>query len=170
MKENTKKVEKGNHQKPTPDATKTAINLSSVEAFKNLGITEDLLISIAEQGFVEPTEIQTKSIPSVLSGMDLMAKASTGSGKTLAFGSGIIQNSERKKGLQALVLTPTRELAIQAAKALQEFSKHKSLSVSAIYGGGFYKSPNTSPTPSRNCNRNTWKTSRSHGKRHNPIR
>ncbi|HIJ99413.1 TPA: DEAD/DEAH box helicase [archaeon] len=135
MKENTKKVEKGNHQKPTPDATKTAINLSSVEAFKNLGITEDLLISIAEQGFVEPTEIQTKSIPSVLSGMDLMAKASTGSGKTLAFGSGIIQNSERKKGLQALVLTPTRELAIQAAKALQEFSKHKSLSVSAIYGG-----------------------------------
>ncbi|HIK01823.1 TPA: DEAD/DEAH box helicase [archaeon] len=135
MKENTKKSEKRNHHKTRPDATNTTTNLSSVESFKNLGITESLLISIAEQGFVEPTEIQTKSIPSVLSGMDLMARAATGSGKTLAFGSGIIQNTERKKGLQALVLTPTRELAIQAAKALKEFSKHKSLGVSAIYGG-----------------------------------
>jgi ATP-dependent RNA helicase DeaD len=136
MKEYTKHNRKQKHQKGKTDAVKNQkIDLSSVGTFKKLGIAEPLLMSIAEQGFEEPTEIQEKSIPAVLSGKDLMAKAATGSGKTLSFGAGIIQNTEQKKGLQALVLTPTRELAIQAAKALKEFSKHKSLKVTAVYGG-----------------------------------
>ena len=98
MKEYTKHNRKQKHQKGKTDAVKNQkIDLSSVGTFKKLGIAEPLLMSIAEQGFEEPTEIQEKSIPAVLSGKDLMAKAATGSGKTLSFGAGIIQNTEQKK-------------------------------------------------------------------------
>ncbi|MFH1424831.1 MAG: DEAD/DEAH box helicase [archaeon] len=107
----------------------------SIELFRKLGITEPVLRAITEQGFVMPTEVQIKSIPLVVDGKDIIAGAATGSGKTLAFGSGIIQNSERGKGIQALILTPTRELAEQIKGALNGFSKYKSLRITAVYGG-----------------------------------
>ncbi len=91
--------------------------------------------SIFDEKFEIPSEIQEKSIPLILAGKDVIAGSATGSGKTLAFASGILQSSERGKGIQALVLTPTRELAEQVAKALMKFSKYKPLVIIAVYGG-----------------------------------
>ncbi len=106
-----------------------------MESFKNLGISEPVLRSIKDEMFESPSEIQEKSIPLILGGKDVIGGAATGSGKTLAFASGIIQGSERGKGLQALVLVPTRELAEQVAKALSKFSKYRPLRIVAVYGG-----------------------------------
>lgn len=96
---------------------------------------DPVLRVIEDENFKEPSEIQIKAIPLVLSGRDVIAGSATGSGKTLVFGSGIIQNSFRGKGIQSLVLTPTRELAEQNSKALIKFSRHKPLNITAVYGG-----------------------------------
>ncbi|HII29563.1 ATP-dependent helicase [Candidatus Woesearchaeota archaeon CG08_land_8_20_14_0_20_47_9] len=103
--------------------------------FRKLGITPPLLRSVEEEGFEKPTEVQEKAIPLVLAGRDVIAGSATGSGKTLVFGSGIIQHSEKGRGIQALVLTPTRELAVQITDALRKFSKHKPLEIAVVYGG-----------------------------------
>lgn len=106
-----------------------------MEYFKKLGIIEPVLDSIKDEGFERPTEIQEKSIPLILEGKDVIAGSATGSGKTLAFGAGIIKETVKGKGIQSLILTPTRELAEQVSEALKSFSKYKSLRVTAIYGG-----------------------------------
>ncbi len=106
-----------------------------MESFKNLGVSEPVLKSLYDEKFENPSEIQERSIPLILAGKDVIAGAATGSGKTLAFASGIIQGSERGKGLQALVLVPTRELAEQVARALAKFSKYRPLGIVAVYGG-----------------------------------
>jgi ATP-dependent RNA helicase DeaD len=103
--------------------------------FKKLGVSEPILKSLEEKHIETPTEIQAKTIPLILQGKDVIAGSATGSGKTLAFGAGIIQNCEKGKGIQALVLTPTRELAEQVKDALKQFSKHHNLKVCVIYGG-----------------------------------
>ncbi|MBL7160617.1 MAG: DEAD/DEAH box helicase [Candidatus Aenigmarchaeota archaeon] len=104
-------------------------------SFRSLGICEPVLKAIEEEKFEKPSSIQIKTIPLVVKGKDVIAESSTGSGKTLAFGSGIIQRAERGKGIQALVLTPTRELAEQETRALRMFSRYKHLEVMSIYGG-----------------------------------
>lgn len=106
-----------------------------MEHFRKLGIKEHIIKTIQEQGFELPSEIQDKAIPLVLRGDDVIAGSATGSGKTLVFGSGIIQNCEKGKGIQALVLTPTRELAQQVTEALRKFSKYKPLRIIVVYGG-----------------------------------
>ncbi len=106
-----------------------------MEKFRKLGIIEPVLKSLQDQKFEMPTEIQEQAIPLVLQGKDVVAKAATGSGKTLVFASGIIQTAERGKGIQALVLAPTRELAEQIAVTFRGFSKYKELKITAIYGG-----------------------------------
>lgn len=106
-----------------------------MNGFKELGIDIDILKSIENEGFDEPTEIQVKSIPVALQGKDIIAGSATGSGKTLAFGAGIIQNTVPGNGIQALILAPTRELAEQIQQSLKKFSKHKKLKICAIYGG-----------------------------------
>lgn len=106
-----------------------------MESFRKLGIIEPVLSIIQEHNFLEPSEIQEKSIPLINQGKDVIAGAATGSGKTLAFASGIIKNSEKGKGIQALVLAPTRELAEQISGVLQRFSKNKQLNILSIYGG-----------------------------------
>lgn len=106
-----------------------------MKLFENLGIIEPILRSIVEERFENPTEIQERSIPLILSGGDVLAASATGSGKTLAFGAGIIQKVERGKGIQSLVMAPTRELAEQVAKAIKKFSKYKPLEIAVVYGG-----------------------------------
>ncbi|MBK5191101.1 MAG: DEAD/DEAH box helicase, partial [Methanosarcinales archaeon] len=91
--------------------------------------------SIEDAKFEKPTEIQEKAVPLILAGQDVIAEAATGSGKTLAFASGIIEKTEKGKGIQTLVLTPTRELAQQDASALSEFSRYKPLKLVAVFGG-----------------------------------
>ena len=106
-----------------------------MEAFKKLQLPEELFRSIEEMKFEKPSEIQEKAIPIVLEGRDLIGGSATGSGKTLVFSSCIIQNAVKGKGIQALIMTPTRELAEQVANSLKGFSKYKPLSVVAVYGG-----------------------------------
>lgn len=106
-----------------------------MESFRKLGIIEPIVEIIREHKFSEPSEIQVKSIPLIMEGKDVIAGAATGSGKTLAFASGMIHVSERGKGIQSLVLTPTRELAEQISGVLQRFSKNKHLNIVSIYGG-----------------------------------
>ncbi|MFZ3170332.1 MAG: DEAD/DEAH box helicase [Candidatus Methanoperedens sp.] len=91
--------------------------------------------SIRDERFESPSEIQEKSIPLIIEGKDVIAGSATGSGKTLAFAAGILKNAEKGRGIQALVLTPTRELAEQVAQALSKFSKYKPLEIIAVYGG-----------------------------------
>lgn len=106
-----------------------------MEKFERLGLCEHVLKVISNKKFVEPSEIQEKTIPLVLSGKDVVAGSATGSGKTLAFGAGIIKNVEKGNGIQGLILTPTRELAEQVSEALSEFAYYKGLEVVSVYGG-----------------------------------
>ena len=107
-----------------------------MEAFEKLiGKINPILHSIKERGFEVPSEIQEKSIPAILQGKDVIAGASTGSGKTLAFAAGLIHNVKKGRGIQGLVLTPTRELAEQVTTELLKYSKVLGLRVIAVYGG-----------------------------------
>ncbi|MFH2019911.1 MAG: DEAD/DEAH box helicase [archaeon] len=103
--------------------------------FNELGLAQTVLKSIQDQKFEEPSEIQEKTIPIILEGKDVIAESATGSGKTLAFAAGILHKAVKGKGIQALVLTPTRELAEQVAKEIRLFSKYQNLLVIPIYGG-----------------------------------
>lgn len=106
-----------------------------MERFEKLGLSKELLNSLEKAGLQIPSEIQEKAIPLVLAGKDVIGGSYTGSGKTLAFGTGIIERTLPRKGLQALILTPTRELAEQIGKVLKTFSHHKKLHIAMIYGG-----------------------------------
>ena len=112
------------------------------ENFQELGLIEELLLAIENSGFIEPTLIQEMTIPLILEGRDLLIEAQTGSGKTACFALPILQNISLKKevnntAVQALVLTPTRELALQVSGAfyrLGEFLKTKVTTLTIIGG------------------------------------
>ena len=109
--------------------------------FESLGLCPELLRALASAGYDTPTPIQVKAIPEVLAGHDLMASAQTGTGKTAGFALPILQmlkqNGERvvPKGVRALVLVPTRELAAQVLASVQRYGNELRLSSTAIYGG-----------------------------------
>jgi ATP-dependent RNA helicase DeaD len=98
-------------------------------------LSEPLRKAIEELGFKEPTPIQKEAIPLALKGYDLMGQAATGTGKTAAFGIPIIEKVNKSDGLKALVLTPTRELALQVKEQLYALSKYKGLKTAVFYGG-----------------------------------
>ena len=106
-----------------------------MKLFENLGLSNQLTTTIKTIGFTRPTQIQEKSIPHIVTGKDVIGESETGSGKTLAFGCGIIEHVIPKAGLQALILTPTRELAEQVKNALRQFARNKSLNIITVYGG-----------------------------------
>ena len=106
-----------------------------MKLFENLGFSQQLTAAIDRLGLKEPTQIQEKSIPLIIKGKDVIGESATGSGKTLAFGCGIIENTIPGKKLQALVLTPTRELAEQVTTSLKDLSYKKPLNIISIYGG-----------------------------------
>ena len=105
--------------------------------FAALGLSDQMLEAVHNKGFESPTAIQKLTIPLLLEGQsDIIAQSQTGTGKTAAFGLPILQNLEPSKhNVQALVLVPTRELALQAAEELQSFNAERHLSITAIYGG-----------------------------------
>jgi ATP-dependent RNA helicase RhlE len=108
--------------------------------FNSLGITEPIIRALDNQGYKIPSPIQTQAIPAILTGQDLMATAQTGTGKTAAFALPLLQMlSDQKTAtpaqIQALVLTPTRELAVQVGKSFQSFGQHLALKVATIFGG-----------------------------------
>jgi len=103
--------------------------------FESLGLSEQVLEGIKAAGFERPTEIQAALIPRILSGKDLMGQAKTGTGKTAAFGLPIISMADPAVPMQALVLTPTRELAAQVATELDQFARHTDIRTVCIIGG-----------------------------------
>ncbi len=107
-----------------------------MDGFAALGLNQALLRAIDDVGFEEPTPIQREAIPILLSGRDLIAQAQTGTGKTAAFALPILQRLVPNGGLpQALVLAPTRELALQVAQAFHRLGKYEDVRVLAVYGG-----------------------------------
>ena len=106
-----------------------------MEKFAKLGLSEEVLSVLKSKGFEEPTEIQVKAIPLALAGKDIIGSSATGSGKTLAFASPIIEHLKSNGNVQALILTPTRELAEQVADSIKHFSRNKKINVFAVYGG-----------------------------------
>jgi ATP-dependent RNA helicase DeaD len=106
-----------------------------MEQFAKLGLSNEVLSVLKSAGFVKPTEIQEKTIPLAIAGKDIIGSSATGSGKTLVFASPIIENLRPNNNVQALILTPTRELAEQVAKSISIFSRNKRLNISAVYGG-----------------------------------
>ncbi len=110
--------------------------MSQKTTFKDLPISKETLKAIQKKGFKHPTEVQELSIPIIYQGKDLIAQAQTGTGKTAAFGIPIVDKVDpKKKKIQALILVPTRELAIQVAKEIKDLGKEKKIFVLAVYGG-----------------------------------
>jgi len=103
--------------------------------FENLGLDSHTVGAINGLGLTTPTEIQGKSIPHVIAGKDVVGESATGSGKTLAFGCGMLKKAEHGRGLQVLILTPTRELAEQVKDSLRQLSRQKHLNIITVYGG-----------------------------------
>ncbi|MDE7060451.1 MAG: DEAD/DEAH box helicase, partial [Lachnospiraceae bacterium] len=105
--------------------------------FDELELQSPLLRAVTEMGFEEMTPIQAQAIPVVLSGQDIIGQAQTGTGKTAAFGLPILQNIDpKKKSLQAVILCPTRELAIQVSEEMHKFAKFlHGIKIVPIYGG-----------------------------------
>jgi ATP-dependent RNA helicase DeaD len=115
----------------------TQEGLMNLEKFKELGLSEPILKELQKKGFEEPTEIQSKIIPILLKeNIDIVGQAQTGTGKTAAFGIPIIEQLEKSsKYTQALILTPTRELAIQVSEEINSFKGKKKLQILPVYGG-----------------------------------
>ncbi len=108
--------------------------------FSEFKLNEKLLKSVEEIGFVEPTAIQAKCIPLLLEGKDIVGQSLTGSGKTAAFGLPIMQKIVPGAGVQALILTPTRELCSQVTESLLKMSRHCPINIAGVFGGvGFYQ-------------------------------
>lgn len=110
--------------------------------FKNLGVIEPILKALENEGYTHPTPIQEKSIPILLNGKDLLGCAQTGTGKTAAFTVPIIQHlylsrfqQKGQRKIRSLIVTPTRELAIQIAESITTYAKYTGIKNTVIYGG-----------------------------------
>jgi ATP-dependent RNA helicase RhlE len=110
-------------------------------SFDTLGLAAELLRAISEQGYTEPTPIQSKAIPAILEGKDVLAGAQTGTGKTAGFTLPLLQrlnenqNKSKQRPIRALVLTPTRELAAQVGESIKIYGRHLPLRSTVIFGG-----------------------------------
>jgi ATP-dependent RNA helicase DeaD len=109
-------------------------------AFDQFGLSAELVQTAVELGFTAPTPIQQAVIPPIVAGRDVIGQAQTGTGKTAAYGLPLLHRLDRQhRGVQALVLAPTRELAIQVAAALEQYGRGVGARVLALYGGQSYQ-------------------------------
>jgi ATP-dependent RNA helicase DeaD len=106
-----------------------------MHTFESLGVGKNTLQILGKHGIVTPTPIQELCLPHLFSGKDVVAQAETGSGKTLGFALPLIERIEPSDPISALILAPTRELAVQIAREFEKFSHGKKLTVTAVYGG-----------------------------------
>ncbi len=111
-------------------------------SFDQLGLTEELLKAVAEQGYSTPTPVQQQAIPVILDGKDVLAGAQTGTGKTASFTLPLLQRlfeninlHQKSRRVRALILAPTRELALQVVESVKTYGKHLPFRVEAIVGG-----------------------------------
>src|SRR3982075_3037738 len=107
-----------------------------VTSFADLGLSESTLHALSDVGYESPSPIQEQAIPALLEGRDVIGQAQTGTGKTAAFGLPIMEYIDASEmSVQALVLTPTRELCIQVTQALRTYGGHAGVDVVAVFGG-----------------------------------
>ncbi|MBE6484017.1 MAG: DEAD/DEAH box helicase [Actinomycetaceae bacterium] len=121
--------------------TTSADDINSTDlSFADLDLPEDLLAAVTDLGFRSPTAIQAEAIPPLMAGRDVVGVAQTGTGKTAAFALPLLAHIEPEaEQVQALVLAPTRELAMQGAEAVESFAAHsRNVEVVAVYGGAPY--------------------------------
>ncbi len=111
-------------------------------SFSSLGLSAELLRAVSEQGYSEPTPVQARAIPVILTGRDLQAAAQTGTGKTAGFTLPLLQRlqskplpPQAKRPVRVLILTPTRELAAQVAESVRDYGKHLRFASAVIFGG-----------------------------------
>jgi ATP-dependent RNA helicase DeaD len=105
--------------------------------FEDLGLSKEIMKAIEEMGFEEASHIQARAIPEAMAGRDVIGQSQTGTGKTAAFGIPILEKViPDSKKLQAVILCPTRELAVQVSEELKRLAKHKrGINILPIYGG-----------------------------------
>ncbi len=117
--------------------TETIEATETFTTFSDLGISESILKALTEMGFEKPSPIQAQGIPAVMQGSDVIGQAQTGTGKTAAFGIPVLERIDvTNNAVQALVLCPTRELAVQVSEEIGRLAKYqKGLRIEAIYGG-----------------------------------
>ncbi len=109
---------------------------ATAPAFSEFLLSPAVQSAIAAMGIVTPTPIQSQVIPAMLAGRDIIGQARTGSGKTIAFAAPVVDGCDpRQRGVQALVLTPTRELAIQVGQVMDRLARSRSLRMTLLYGG-----------------------------------
>ena len=137
---------RGPREKDTPEPTRTR-TISEPEGgwseesfcldqtFADLGLSDDILKAMDDLGFKHPTKIQAELIPLALTEVDILGQAKTGTGKTAAFALPLLELIEPGDSMCAIILAPTRELAVQIKQDIEELAPHTGLSVCAIYGG-----------------------------------
>jgi len=103
--------------------------------FEEMKLKPEIFRALTELGFTEATEIQEKTIPAIENGKDIVGQSQTGSGKTAAFGIPILSHVVNGQGLQAIILTPTRELCVQVNDAIRSFAKYTGTRTVCVYGG-----------------------------------
>jgi ATP-dependent RNA helicase DeaD len=106
-----------------------------MKLFSDLTVDKKIIKALEEMGFIEMTEVQEKSIPACLQGKDVIVQSKTGSGKTAAFGIPIIEKNQKGKGVQAVIIGPTRELVNQISAEMEKFGKYRQLGIATIFGG-----------------------------------
>src|ERR1700761_7392858 len=103
------------------------------EAFAALGVRNSILRALGELHFLQPSEIQSLLIPRALAGVDILGQARTGTGKTAAFGIPVLQKAIKGLSTQAIILVPTRELAVQVQAEIQRLGKNTPIRSVAVY-------------------------------------
>ncbi|MGE5423192.1 MAG: DEAD/DEAH box helicase [Ignavibacteriales bacterium] len=104
--------------------------------FNEMGLSDPIMKAIANMGFEEPTPIQEQTVPMAMEGRDIIGRAQTGTGKTVAFAIPVVEGiSAEEEGARALVITPTRELAVQVAEEMNKIAQFKGVRTLPIYGG-----------------------------------
>src|SRR3954467_8357793 len=123
----------------TGDADRDQEYLADV-SFDSLGLSAEVRKAIAERGYTHPTPVQAKAFGPVMAGKDIIVRSKTGTGKTAAFGIPLLEKIPiGDRGVRALILCPTRELAMQVAAELEALAKYRDVAVIAIYGGASMK-------------------------------
>lgn len=128
----------GSSEERLEKASKSESKGKALETFGNLTLTKTTLRALQQMGYSEPTPIQAGTIPSIQTGVDVMGQAKTGTGKTAAFMIPIVEGvdqCERADGPLALIVAPTRELAVQICDEAKKIAKYRDLSIVACYGG-----------------------------------
>ena len=103
--------------------------------FGDLVLEKRVVAALKDMGFEEPSPIQQQAVPPLLEGKDIIGQAQTGTGKTAAFGIPIVQGIEEHRHIQALIMSPTRELAIQVAEEIGKIGRTKRIRAVPVYGG-----------------------------------